>query len=84
MLPSSPHVSSVYLDKGNGLLGGLKNGVCVIDSSTIDPKTSRMVSETVMERSAKNLCLDAPVSGGIFLYHKIFINKGLEVQRPVH
>lgn len=61
MLPSSPHVNSVYLGD-DGILKGAEPGTCLIDSSTIDPHTAR----TIATRAA-HACLamaDAPVSGG--------------------
>jgi len=62
MLPSSPHVRSVYLGE-YGVLRGAKAGTPLIDSSTIDPLTSR---EVAMDAKAKGCpMIDAPVSGGV-------------------
>jgi len=62
MLPSSPHVRSVYLSE-YGILKGAKPGTPLIDSSTIDPLTSRDVA---MEAKARGCpMIDAPVSGGV-------------------
>jgi 3-hydroxyisobutyrate dehydrogenase len=62
MLPSSPHVRSVYLGE-YGVLKGAKAGTPLIDSSTIDPLTSR---EVAMDAKAKGCpMVDAPVSGGV-------------------
>lgn len=62
MLPSSPHVKSVYLGS-DGVLAGAKAGVLLVDSSTIDPHTAR---EVAFEAAAKgNPMVDAPVSGGV-------------------
>jgi 3-hydroxyisobutyrate dehydrogenase len=62
MLPSSPHVRSVYLGE-YGVLRGAKPGTPLIDSSTIDPLTSR---EVAMDAKAKGCpMIDAPVSGGV-------------------
>src|SRR5580698_7970572 len=61
MLPSSPHVRSVYLD-ADGLLAGVPEGVPLLDSSTIDPQTAREVA-TAAQRQG-NPMADAPVSGG--------------------
>ncbi|MFZ3322589.1 MAG: 3-hydroxyisobutyrate dehydrogenase [Usitatibacter sp.] len=62
MLPSSPHVRSVYLGD-YGVLRSVKPGTPLIDSSTIDPLTSR---EIAMDAKAKGCALvDAPVSGGV-------------------
>ncbi len=61
MLPSSPHVRSVYLGE-QGVLGATAAGTMLIDASTIDPHTARDVA---MEARAKRLSMiDAPVSGG--------------------
>ena len=61
MLPTSKEVKSVYLDEG-GILSQDVNGLIVIDSSTIDPMSSREVSKVATDKGA--LMLDAPVSGG--------------------
>lgn len=61
MLPSSPHVRSVYGGE-SGVLAHAKPGMLLIDSSTIDPLTAR---EVAFDARAKGLALvDAPVSGG--------------------
>ena len=62
MLPSSPHVRSVYTSKDTGLLSGVSPGVLLIDSSTIDPHTARDVAMDA--RAHGNNMVDAPVSGG--------------------
>jgi 3-hydroxyisobutyrate dehydrogenase len=61
MLPSSPHVKSVYLGK-DGVLAGVAKGTTLIDSSTIDPHTAREVIAAATEHG--NPMADAPVSGG--------------------
>jgi 3-hydroxyisobutyrate dehydrogenase len=61
MLPSSPHVRSVYLGD-DGVLAGVGKGVTLVDSSTIDPHTARDVAATALARG--NPMADAPVSGG--------------------
>ena len=61
MLPSSPHVKSVYLGP-DGVLAGAGNGIPLIDSSTIDPHTAREVAAAATERG--HPMADAPVSGG--------------------
>lgn len=61
MLPSSPHVKSVYLGD-NGVLAGAKSGTLLIDSSTIDPQTAREVAADAAKQN--NPMIDAPVSGG--------------------
>mmetsp|Transcript_3715 Transcript_3715/g.7848 ORF Transcript_3715/g.7848 Transcript_3715/m.7848 type:complete len:298 (+) Transcript_3715:62-955(+) len=62
MLPSSPHVTEVYLD-ADGLVARATPETLFIDSSTIDPATSRKVHEAAGEKGA--VMLDAPVSGGV-------------------
>ncbi|XP_031129427.1 probable 3-hydroxyisobutyrate dehydrogenase, mitochondrial isoform X3 [Ipomoea triloba] len=74
MLPSSNHVLDVYTGPNGLLMGG--NSVrpwLFIDSSTIDPQTSRNVfgavsacslRETKVGQEAPSM-LDAPVSGGV-------------------
>lgn len=61
MLPASPHVKAVYLGE-NGLLNGLSKNTMVIDSSTIDPSTTKEISK-ILKTVGVDL-LDAPVSGG--------------------
>jgi 3-hydroxyisobutyrate dehydrogenase len=61
MLPSSPHVRSVY-ENESGVLAQAKPGTLLIDCSTIDPLTAR---EVAFDALAKGLAMiDAPVSGG--------------------
>jgi 3-hydroxyisobutyrate dehydrogenase len=61
MLPSSPHVRSVYL-ASDGVLAGVARGVTLIDSSTIDPHTAREIAVAAAQHG--NSMADAPVSGG--------------------
>jgi 3-hydroxyisobutyrate dehydrogenase len=61
ILPSSPHVREVYLS-ANGVLAGIKPGIIIVDSSTIDPHTAREVAGSAEKQG--NPMLDAPVSGG--------------------
>ena len=61
MLPSSPHVKSVYLGE-DGVLAGATGGIPLVDSSTIDPHTARDVAAAAADRG--NPMADAPVSGG--------------------
>ena len=62
MLPSSPHVRSVYTNS-LGVLENVPAGTPLIDCSTIDPITSR---EVAFEAKAKGCpMIDAPVSGGV-------------------
>ncbi|KAM0900568.1 hypothetical protein ACQ4PT_020558 [Festuca glaucescens] len=74
MLPSSAHVLDVY-SGGNGLLGngGRLGPWLYIDSSTVDPQTSRKISMDISKcrlkekkgYAEKPMMLDAPVSGGV-------------------
>ncbi len=61
MLPSSPHVKTVYLGD-EGVLAGVARGVTLVDSSTIDPHTAREVAARAEQHG--NPMADAPVSGG--------------------
>jgi 3-hydroxyisobutyrate dehydrogenase len=61
MLPSSPHVRTVYLGD-DGVLAGVMPGVPLVDSSTIDPHTAREVAAVASHHG--NPMADAPVSGG--------------------
>jgi 3-hydroxyisobutyrate dehydrogenase len=62
MLPSSSHVREVILGN-DGVIQGITDGAVVIDMSTIDPVTTRHISEKL---SAKNVkMLDAPVVRGV-------------------
>ncbi|KAI3840514.1 hypothetical protein MKX03_008956 [Papaver bracteatum] len=77
MLPSSSNVMEVYTGPNGLLQGGYKyNAVrpwLFIDSSTIDPQTSRKLSATIANCVLKEkkayrtapVMLDAPVSGGV-------------------
>lgn len=61
MLPSSPHVRTVYGGEG-GVIAHAKAGTLLIDSSTIDPLAAR---EVAFDALARGLAMvDAPVSGG--------------------
>ena len=61
MLPSSPHVRTVYLGE-DGVLAAVRAGVVLVDSSTIDPHTAREVAPRAAAQG--NPMADAPVSGG--------------------
>ncbi len=61
MLPAAQQVRSVYLGP-EGILENISQGVVLIDSSTIDPQTSREVASLASIQG--NPMLDAPVSGG--------------------
>jgi 3-hydroxyisobutyrate dehydrogenase len=62
MLPSSPHVHSVYTGDG-GVLAAARTGTLCVDMSTIDPGVSRRVASAAVERGLR--FIDAPVSGGV-------------------
>lgn len=61
MLPNSPHVKEVVLGE-NGVLEGAREGMIIIDMSSIAPLVSQEISVKVAEKAVK--MLDAPVSGG--------------------
>ncbi|MFG5775793.1 3-hydroxyisobutyrate dehydrogenase [Comamonas sp. J-3] len=64
MLPASQHVESLFLGTPAqaGLLGSIKSGALIIDSSTIAAATSQKVAKAA---DAKGVAfIDAPVSGG--------------------
>ncbi|MCL9781963.1 3-hydroxyisobutyrate dehydrogenase [Vibrio sp. S4M6] len=62
MLPAGQHVRSVYLGD-TGLLNLVNNETLLIDSSTIDPESAKVVAD---EASKKGIdFVDAPVSGGV-------------------
>jgi len=63
MLPSNPHVRSVYCGP-DGLLseGGVSPGTLLIDCSTCEPAVAKEVAEAAASRGAS--LVDAPVSGG--------------------
>ena len=60
MLPNSPHVKTVILEK-DGVLEGMKPGTIVVDMSSIDPNVSIELEKAV---AAGGRMIDAPVSGG--------------------
>jgi 3-hydroxyisobutyrate dehydrogenase len=62
MLPAAQHVKAVYLS-GDGVLAGVARGVPLVDSSTIDPATARLIGEAAAKQG--NPFADAPVSGGV-------------------
>lgn len=63
MLPSSPHVKSVYLGADSCLTSTMRKNTLCIDASTIDPNVARDVAEQVTNRGS--IMVDAPVSGGV-------------------
>ncbi|MBY5946475.1 3-hydroxyisobutyrate dehydrogenase [Photobacterium rosenbergii] len=66
MLPAGEHVRAVYLgdhDGGIGLLRMVDEGTFLIDSSTIDPASARLVAQEAHTKGFE--FVDAPVSGGV-------------------
>lgn len=61
MVPNSPHVKAAVLGAG-GVLEGAKEGLILIDMSSINPSGSQEVCAEVEKRGC--FMLDAPVSGG--------------------
>ncbi|TMN23916.1 2-hydroxy-3-oxopropionate reductase [Lentibacillus cibarius] len=61
MLPNSPEVKQVVLERG-GLIDGAKSGSVVIDMSSIAPTVSQEIGKALQEKDIG--FLDAPVSGG--------------------
>jgi 2-hydroxy-3-oxopropionate reductase len=61
MLPNSPQVKSVILEK-DGVLEGARTGALVVDASSIAPLVSREIGARLAERGVR--FMDAPVSGG--------------------
>jgi len=62
MLPAAQHVKAVYLND-DGVLAGVSAGVPLVDSSTIDPATAKLIGEAAAAHG--NPFADAPVSGGV-------------------
>src|SRR3984957_13212761 len=62
MLPAGPQVRAVYLGP-DGIIAKAKKGALLIDCSTIDVETARLVAEEA--KKAGFDMLDAPVSGGV-------------------
>jgi 2-hydroxy-3-oxopropionate reductase len=61
MVPDSPDVEAVVLGE-QGVLATARDGLLLIDMSTIRPDTARAVAEAARARGVR--FLDAPVSGG--------------------
>ena len=61
MVPNSPQVKQVLLEKG-GAIEYLREGSVVIDCSSINPIASREVAAALAKKNIE--MLDAPVSGG--------------------
>ncbi len=61
MLPNSPDVKDVVLGE-NGVLAGAREGLILVDMSSIAPLVSRELAEAAARQGVT--MLDAPVSGG--------------------
>ena len=61
MLPNSPDVKKVVLDK-EGVIEGVEEGQILIDMSSIAPLVSQEIAKELYEKGVE--MLDAPVSGG--------------------
>ena len=61
MVPNSPHVRAAVFDKG-GIAEGAKEGLDLIDMSSIAPLESKDIAEKCAQRGIH--MMDAPVSGG--------------------
>jgi 2-hydroxy-3-oxopropionate reductase len=61
MLPNSPHVKTVIIGDG-GILQGAKEGLIIVDTSSIAPGASQECYKAAAKQGVKYL--DAPVSGG--------------------
>lgn len=62
MLPAGKHVRQIYQGE-DGILENAKLGTLLIDSSTIDVESARVVSGAATDKGM--LMVDAPVSGGV-------------------
>ncbi len=62
MLPAGKHVKMVYLGE-NGLLSVVNKDTLLIDSSTIDADSAKIVAKQASEQGIA--FMDAPVSGGV-------------------
>ncbi len=60
-LPDTPDVEMVVLGK-DGVIDGSREGMIVVDNSTIKPETARKIAKALSEVGVA--ALDAPVSGG--------------------
>ncbi|CAG0896167.1 unnamed protein product [Cyprideis torosa] len=62
MLPTASHVVEVLTGE-NGVFKNIRPGTLILDSSTIDPTTSKKMAAAAETKSA--VFMDAPVSGGV-------------------
>ncbi|KAF5013784.1 hypothetical protein FDECE_202 [Fusarium decemcellulare] len=65
MLPEGHHVRSIYIDGPNNLLSTDLSDKFLIDSSTIDTKSSIQIMEQLNASYPSAKFYDAPVSGGV-------------------
>ncbi|GMQ48629.1 3-hydroxyisobutyrate dehydrogenase [Vibrio sp. 10N] len=65
MLPAGEHVKQVYLgtEQEPGIIDLVSNNAFLIDCSTIDPDSARLVSKNAQDKGLE--FVDAPVSGGV-------------------
>lgn len=82
MLPSSPHVREVYLGSADAIIHGLRPATLCIDSSTIDPDTSRAVAAEIAKLK-NGIMVDAPVSVGSVLFSPDPLVNSLFLERAV-
>lgn len=61
MVPDSPQVYEVLLEK-NGVIEGAREGTIVIDMSSISPIVTKKIASKLLEKGIR--MMDAPVSGG--------------------
>lgn len=61
MLPNSPHVKTAVMGE-KGVLEGAKEGLILVDMSSIAPLASQEIEKACAEKGVK--MIDAPVSGG--------------------
>src|SRR5262245_2757716 len=62
MLPAGTHVRTAYMGD-DGVLPHVRKGALLIDSSTIDVETARVVAKAAADHGLD--MVDAPVSGGV-------------------
>ncbi|CAG9984540.1 unnamed protein product [Clonostachys byssicola] len=65
MVPEGRHVESVYLDADTGLISTDLSKHTLVDCSTIDMTTNRLVAHQLRTRFPTAKFFDAPVSGGV-------------------
>ena len=63
MVPNTPHVEEAVFG-ADGVAAGAREGLLLIDMSTISPSTTRELAERAAKNRPPFRTLDAPVSGG--------------------